>query len=427
MPTTQQLDVVVVGAGIGGLGAAIAISKAGHRVTVLEQAPAFVEIGAGVQVPANAGRELARWGLRAQMEAISSTPTRINYRSWKTGLAEGSTDLSGHQARYGAPYWQVYRPDYHTVLHDAAVQAGVTVRKGQLVVDYKPDLPAVVLESGEVVHGDLVVAADGVKSTARRAMGMTTEPHETGDTCFRVVLPRERLLSDPELAPLSENPNFEQFLGPDHHIIGYNMQKEKTFNLLMVIPDDQQMVGYKAPSNATEVRTAYKGWSSMAQKLLALLPEEVEKWRLVDLPPIPDWVHPAGKMVLLGDAVHATLPYLAQGAAMAIEDAAVLGVALSHVRALPDLARALHFFYRTRVGRAHAIQRGSFTNRFFIHIKDEAPLAMRRSVFRAGDYPGSPNLMGNTLFQDWLYGYDAVADATRKWNEEFGATRTSHL
>lgn len=154
------------------------------------------------------------------MEAVSSKPSRINYRSWLTGAPEGFSDLSTHLERYHAPYWQVYRPDYHTVLLDAATRAGATIRKGQTVVGYMPEEPAVVLESGEVVRGDLVIAADGVKSLARKAAGLNTEPHETGDTCFRVVIPRESLINDPDLAPLSLNPNFEQFLGPDHHIIG---------------------------------------------------------------------------------------------------------------------------------------------------------------------------------------------------------------
>lgn len=103
---------------------------------------------------------------------------------------------------------------------------------------------------------------------------------------------------------------------------------------------------------------------------------------------------------------------------MAIEDAVVLGSALSHAETKSDIHRLLLFFYKTRIGRAHAIQRGSFTNRFFIHMREEEILAMRRSVFAAGDYPGSPNLMGNTVFQDWLYGYDAKADAARRWEEE---------
>ena len=128
-------------------------------------------------------------------------------------------------------------------------------------------------------------------------------------------------------------------------------------------------------------------------------------------------------MIIIGDAAHATLPYLAQGAAMAIEDAAVLGVVLSRVRSKDQLPKLLDFVYRTRVARAHTIQRGSFTNRFFIHMKDEDSLAMRRDVFQAGDYPGSPNLMGNTLFQDWLYGYDASADAARSWEKEQTSAR----
>lgn len=123
-------------------------------------------------------------------------------------------------------------------------------------------------------------------------------------------------------------------------------------------------------------------------------------------------------MLLIGDVAHATLPYLAQGAAMAIEDGAVLGSALSHLTSKGDLPMLLHFFYKVRLCRAHAIQRGSFTNRFFIHMRDEELLAMRRSVFEAGDYPSSPNLMGNTIFHEWLYGYDATADAASRWETE---------
>lgn len=163
------------------------------------------------------------------------------------------------------------------------------------------------------------------------------------------------------------------------------------------------------------------------QKLLPLLPEEVDKWRLTDLLPIDNWVHPSGKVVLMGDAVHATLPYLAQGAAMAIEDAVFLGSALSHATSKDDLPRLLKFFYKGRVERAHAIQRGSFTNRFFIHMSDEESLAMRKDVFKAGDYPSSPNLLGSTVFQDWLYGYDAATDAAAQWEKEKGKPIGSRL
>ncbi|EMC95135.1 hypothetical protein BAUCODRAFT_149158 [Baudoinia panamericana UAMH 10762] len=407
---------------MAGLGAGLAIRGVGHEVTILEQAPAFGEIGAGVQVPPNAARELIRWGLCDKMAAIASTPDRINYRSWKTGKATGFSRLSNHEQRYGAPYWQVFRPDYHTILLEAAIAAGVKLRPGCVVSSYDPPNGAVVLESGEMVKGDLIVAADGVKSIARHAVGQEVEPHETGDTCFRAVIPGEMLLADPDLASLVSTPSFEQWLGPDHHIIGYNMQKDKNFNLLMVIPDDEKMKGYKAPATGEEVRQAFAGWSQMTRKLLAMIPEDVERWRLIDLPPVQNWVHPSNRMVVIGDAAHATLPYLAQGAAMAIEDASALGFALSKIskRNKVDLPAALAFFCALRRERAHTVQRGSWTNRFFIHMRDGPQYEMREDVFQAGDYPGSPNLMGNSLFQDWLYGYDVLQDAEKQWQRAHG-------
>lgn len=128
--------------------------------------------------------------------------------------------MSNHEERFGAPYWQVYRPDYHTILLDAAIAAGARLRSNCPVASYDPANGAVILSSGEVVKGDLIVAADGIKSIARKAIGQSIEPHETGDTCFRAVIPGSVLLADEELAPLVKVPAFEQWLGPDHHIIG---------------------------------------------------------------------------------------------------------------------------------------------------------------------------------------------------------------
>ena len=142
------------------------------------------------------------------------------HSNWRTGEARGSSRLADHRTRFGAPYWQVFRPDYHTILLRAALQAGAKLRSGCTVVGYSAESGSVILESGERVVGDLVVACDGVKSIARKAIGQRVEPHETGDTCFRAVIPGEKLLRDQELASLVKSPGFEQWLGPDHHIIG---------------------------------------------------------------------------------------------------------------------------------------------------------------------------------------------------------------
>lgn len=154
------------------------------------------------------------------MEKIASKPYRINYRNWKTGQPSGTSDLLSHENRFGAPYWQVFRPDYHTILLEAAIAAGALLRPGCTVTQYDPANGTVILASGETIVSDLVVAADGVKSIARKALGQNVEPHETGDSCFRTVIPTSVLLADPDLKDLVETPGFEQWLGPDHHIIG---------------------------------------------------------------------------------------------------------------------------------------------------------------------------------------------------------------
>jgi salicylate hydroxylase len=155
--------------------------------------------------------------------------------------------------------------------------------------------------------------------------------------------------------------------------------------------------------------------TSRVDKLLAFLPEDVERWRLIDLPPIKDWIHPSNKLIFLGDSIHATLPYLAQGAAMAIEDASAIGTILSHLNHIDDLPDLLQVYHSARMNRVHTIQRGSWTNRFFIHMGKGPMLDMRTKIFAVGDYNGSPNLMANTLFTDWLYSYDAAAEAEKEW------------
>lgn len=155
------------------------------------------------------------------------------------------------------------------------------------------------------------------------------------------------------------------------------------------------------------------------EKLLAFLPENVERWRLIDLPPIDDWVHPSNKLIMIGDAVHATLPYLAQGAAMAVEDASTFGHIFSHLSSNDQIPEFLKLFCEIRLDRVHNIQRGSWTNRFFIHMSPGPMLDMRNTILGVGNYIASPNLLGNTLFVDWLYSYDAEETVKREWTRRY--------
>ena len=144
-----------------------------------------------------------------------------------------------------------------------------------------------------------------------------------------------------------------------------------------------------------------------------MLPEkDFFRWRLIDLPVVKNWIAPSGRVVILGDAAHSSLPYLAAGASMAIEDACVMGIVIRYVTEKSQIPSFLRIFQNIRMPRAHTVQKGSLTNRSFIHMGDGPAQELRDQLLREGNYPASPNLMGNDLFMQWLYGFNVSKEAT---------------
>ncbi|EMD31600.1 hypothetical protein CERSUDRAFT_119636 [Gelatoporia subvermispora B] len=430
-----QLHVIVVGCGMGGLAAAHCLAEAGHKVTLLESAPAIGEVGAGIQVSPNVSRLLIRWGLGEVLEGVAVRPEAIVLRRYATGEKVGYTRWGAKMEEFGAPYYHIHRADFHKLLYDLAAPKMI-LRLGATVVAVDPDAPSVTLKSGEVVHGDLIVGADGIKSFVQTVVIGKVNPAEpTGDAAYRAVIPADLMLEDPELKPFIDTPEMTGWMAPGRHLMAYCIRAKKEFNVVLLHPDDGSVESWTAEGSADKMRSDFADFEPRVQKLLSFVNSTL-KWRLMDRQPLQTWVHPSGRVTLLGDACHPMLPYRAQGAAMAIEDAAVLGRLFSHIRSRSQMKDLLEAYQTLRLERTAETQASSRLNQKIFHLPDgpeqeardasmraamEAELSMLDRERRGEAAKVEDMLEGN--FNQWAdrrknekqFGYDAEAEADRWW------------
>ena len=378
-PASTKLDVVVVGAGLGGIGAAIALLLAGHSVQIFEAAAEIGEVGAGIQILPNSSRVLQSWGMRTALEQYATKPSRVNMLGWKGNLIS-YLDFEASAAQYpGTFYWDFHRANLHKCLLDRAVELGAQIRVKARVVDVRiasddAETATVVLESGEEVVTDLIVGADGINSNLREILvGHADPPTPTGDLAYRLLLSTAEMLKDPELAPFVTQPQVNYWMGPDAHAVNYVLRGGKLFNMVLLVPDDMPVGSANTlEGNVEEMRAMYKDWDPRIPKLLKLC-ESVYKWRLQIRPGMDSWSHPSGAFTMLGDAVHATLPYLASGAGMCLEDAAVLGELFSRAENPKDprvKKELLDIYERCRKERTEMVVKRGNLQQYLYHLHD---------------------------------------------------------
>jgi salicylate hydroxylase len=393
------MKVLIAGGGIGGVTAALALIHHGFEVEVLEQAAALGEVGAGIQISPNGAKVLHALDLLAQVEQIAFRPERIEMRYGESGRTIFSIPLAAEAVhRWGAPYLHVHRADLLEVLvAELRARAPNAIRTGIQVTGYvtTDHLVEVSLANGERVAGDVLIGADGIRSLVRERMLGAEAPRFAGCVAWRAVVPVEAL------GHLPPPPTACVWVGPGKHAVTYRIRRGELANFVGVVErDDWRKEGWTEEGDRADVLRDFAGWHPVVTGMVEAA-EKHFRWALFDRNPLPRWTD--GRVALLGDACHPMLPFMAQGAVMAIEDAWVLARKLKE---FAEPVAALKAYEAARLPRTAKVQAAARANAGIFHKRTALEKFVTYGPMQlAAQF--APSIVHAR--QDWLYGVDVTA------------------
>jgi len=390
----------IIGAGIGGLTAAMTLRRLGHEVEIYEQADALREVGAGIQISPNGTRLLHRLGLGPALDRVATRPIAMKMRRWEDGSVLSRKALAGNvETTFGAPYNLFYRPELLEVLASGVPSDIIHLGHRCTGVGSRADQVELAFENGRVETADLVVGADGIHSVVREQLFGPDAPRFSGHVAYRGLVPYERV------ADLDLEPTMTAWLGPHRHFVHYAIGQDSRFlNFAAAVPAE---IGSKESWSATgrieDALLEFAGWHPQIAQILRAA-DGTNRWGLFDRDPLEHWF--AGRVVLLGDAAHAMLPYMAQGAVQSVEDAFVLARCLEGVDGSDGagLHTALRRYQGLRQPRVYELQTRARQNGATFHLPD-GPEQRARDARLAEAVDANP-----LLASAWLYGRDVEAE-----------------
>ncbi|MGC7403110.1 FAD-dependent monooxygenase [Pandoraea pneumonica] len=390
------MKVGIIGGGIGGAALALALKQQGIDAHIFERAPAFGEIGAGVQMTPNAVKVLEALGLGEELQKVGFLPEAMVGRNWEDARQLFRTPLKAVCPKlFDANFYHVHRADLLSILCEGIDASKVTFNAACNGVEHRNGKAVASFADGSTFEADLIVGADGIHSVVRNSLWGKTPASFTGHMCWRALVPVEQ-------HPLPfVSPDASFWMGPKSHIVTYYVKGGAAVNIVAVAESDKWVAeSWTEPSSREELLAAFTGWHSDIVDLFRMTDSATTfKWGLFDRDPMTQWSK--GAVTLLGDAAHPMLPFLSQGAAMAIEDGYVLAQALAH---FDDLQEALSAYEEERRPRTARVQLEARERGRTYHLATPEELEKRDREMQE-QQKANPNAVG--IKAEWVYEYDA--------------------
>jgi 6-hydroxynicotinate 3-monooxygenase len=356
--------IAIVGAGLGGIAAALLLRQEGFESTLYEQAPAFSRLGAGIHVGPNVMKIMRRLGLEQRMEAMGSHPDFWHSRNWNDGALLSEIPLGDYARKtYGAAYLTVHRGDFHQLMVDAVPSGGIQYDKRLTAIDDSGQEVLLRFADGTTAKADIVIGADGVNSVMREHMLGAEAPRYTGYVAHRAVFPASALAK----YNMAFDPCVKWWSEDRHMMVYFVTEKQDEYYYVTGVPQAEwDMSKAWVQSSQEEMYEAFAGYHPMVQSLIDAC-SDITKWPLLERDPLPLWSR--GRLVMLGDACHPMKPHMAQGAAMAIEDAAMLARCFKEV-GTEHFETTFALYRANRIERASRVQKVSHDNTWLRENED---------------------------------------------------------